>query len=490
MGKLLTNEVGLQMLAEMKRQTAISEAAARDQIAALASQMSSIAKIVRDGYGSVLMDIGDQLNIDWTDGSKSYNVPHDIVHFADVDLKNGDKVPGMYIQWHFCSPFGVQFDAAEAFYYAETELAAGTYNIIVGDNWGDNCKKNEQYQFTLSKPVPAGGQIAGFYSMPDKKAAEWTVQTFTDAKSTTPIETVKPTAGSNGTNLGTLSFAGDGKLNSLQRVAYGYNRWSQSAIRQYLNSAKAAGQWWEPQHKWDRPPAELASKPGFLSGYSDDFLNAIKPVRVRTALKNCGFALPPKHITINFTPANIRKSGSGFDLPVAVAVLTAFGYIRQEMVRATRRRKWDEMISFQKESEALLNATLEMDTDAVAAGIEKIHMDYASTIQYHDENSLSSVLTIAYLSSMKYYFKPIRELPTGRGFADFVYLPKPEYREDYPALVVEMKWNQKAVTAIEQIKEKRYPESLKQYTGDLLLAGISYNKKTKEYQCKIESNHD
>ena len=272
------------MLAEMKRQTAISEAAARDQIAALASQMSSIAKIVRDGYGSVLMDIGDQLNIDWTDGSKSYNVPHDIVHFADVDLKNGDKVPGMYIQWHFCSPFGVQFDAAEAFYYAETELAAGTYNIIVGDNWGNNCKKNEQYQFTLSKPVPAGGQIAGFYSMPDKAAAEWTVQTFTDAKSTTPIETVKPTAGSNGTNLGTLSFAGDGKLNSLQRVAYGYNRWSQSAIRQYLNSAKAAGQWWEPQHKWDRPPAELASKPGFLSGYSDDFLNAIKPVRVRTAL--------------------------------------------------------------------------------------------------------------------------------------------------------------------------------------------------------------
>lgn len=284
MGKLLTNEVGLQMLAEMKRQTAISEAAARDQIAALASQMSSIAKIVRDGYGSVLMDIGDQLNIDWTDGSKSYNVPHDIVHFADVDLKNGDKVPGMYIQWHFCSPFGVQFDAAEAFYYAETELAAGTYNIIVGDNWGTNCKKNEQYQFTLSKPVPKGGQIAGFYSMPDKAPSEWTVQTFTDAKSTTPIETVKPTAGSNGTNLGTLSFAGDGKLNSLQRVAYGYNRWSQSAIRQYLNSAKAAGQWWEPQHKWDRPPAELASKPGFLSGYSDDFLNAIKPVRVRTAL--------------------------------------------------------------------------------------------------------------------------------------------------------------------------------------------------------------
>lgn len=115
-------------------------------------------------------------------------------------------------------------------------------------------------------------------------------------------------------------------------------------------------------------------------------------------------------------------------------------------------------------------------------------MEYASTIQYHDENSLSSVLTIAYLSSMKYYFKPVRELPTGRGFADFVYLPKPEYRDEYPALLVELKWNQKASAAIAQIKEKKYPEVLKHYTGDILLVGISYDKKTKEYQCKIEYN--
>lgn len=76
----------------------------------------------------------------------------------------------------------------------------------------------------------------------------------------------------------------------------------------------------------------------------------------------------------------------------------------------------------------------------VAEGIEKIHMEYASVIQYHNENSLSSVLTIAYLSTMQYYFKPVRELPAGRGFADFVYIPKTEYKADYPALVVEQKW--------------------------------------------------
>ena len=68
-----------------------------------------------------------------------------------------------------------------------------------------------------------------------------------------------------------------------------------------------------------------------------------------------------------------------------------------------------------------------------AEQIEKIHNEYVSVIQYNNENSLSSVLAIAYLSAMQYYFKPIRKLPTGRGFADFVYIPKPEYKADYPA---------------------------------------------------------
>lgn len=243
-----------------------------------------IAGIVRKGLAPKVFNIGDQLIHKWTDGSANYDMPHDIVHFSDVELKNGEIVPGMFMQWHFCSPFCVQFDAEEAFYYAETELAAGTYNVIVGENWGKYCKKNEVYQFTLTKPVPAGGQIAGFTGMPDQAPANWRVSTYESAESTTPIETVTPSAGSNGTNLGTLTAAGDGKLNSIQRVAYGYNRWSQSAIRQYLNSAAAAGQWWKPQNKWDRPPAELASHAGFLAGYSDDFIAAIKAVKVRTAL--------------------------------------------------------------------------------------------------------------------------------------------------------------------------------------------------------------
>ena len=74
-----------------------------------------------------------------------------------------------------------------------------------------------------------------------------------------------------------------------------------------------------------------------------------------------------------------------------------------------------------------------MDGNAVAKGIERIHREYVSAIQYNNENSLSSVSSIAYLSSMQYYFKPIREFPAGRGFADFVlFLPKPEFQNYYP----------------------------------------------------------
>ena len=162
--------------------------------------------------------------------------------------------------------------------------------------------------------------------------------------------------------------------------------------------------------------------------------------------------------------------------------------IRHELNHAVKRTSWNEMMTFQKESLALLDATLEKDGMEVAKGIEKIHTGYFSTIMYHDENSLSSVLTIAYLSSMQYYFKPVRELPTGRGFADFVYIPKPEYKADYPALVVELKWNKTADTALQQIKDRKYPQSLEQYTGNILLVGINYDKKTKEHSCVIEND--
>lgn len=162
--------------------------------------------------------------------------------------------------------------------------------------------------------------------------------------------------------------------------------------------------------------------------------------------------------------------------------------IRSEFLKATKKRKWNELIELQAKSEELLKATFDMDCEFVANTIETFHSEYTSAIAYNDENSLSCVLSIAYLSAMQYYFKPIRELPTGRGFADLVFIPKKEYPE-FPVLLIELKWNKKAKTAIEQIKEKSYVQSLQAYSRNILLVGISYQKKNKSHECVIERNY-
>ena len=160
--------------------------------------------------------------------------------------------------------------------------------------------------------------------------------------------------------------------------------------------------------------------------------------------------------------------------------------IREEMGYAVESNPWKEMIAFMEESEKMLEATLNMDSSTVAEEMEKIHDENVPSVKYNNENSLSSVLTLAYLSAREYYFKPVRELPAGKGFADVVYAPKPKFVGEYPALVVELKWNKDAESAITQIKEKRYPDSIKEYTDNILLVGINYDKKTKKHECIIE----
>ena len=161
--------------------------------------------------------------------------------------------------------------------------------------------------------------------------------------------------------------------------------------------------------------------------------------------------------------------------------------IRQELSIAVENKPWNEFAVFQKESEHLLQATLNRKNQEIANQLDKIHLEFASIIHYNDENSLSSILCIAYLNTMQYYFKPVREMPTGYGFADFIYVPKPEYINTYPALVIELKWNKNVETTLQQIKDKKYTSALTSYTGRILLVGITYNKKTKKHECLTES---
>lgn len=161
--------------------------------------------------------------------------------------------------------------------------------------------------------------------------------------------------------------------------------------------------------------------------------------------------------------------------------------IRQEFLRAVKSGKWTDFETFEFQSQELLQATLDQDEPLVAEKIEQLHQQYIPVLQYNNENSLASVITLAYLSTLQYYFRPVREMPTGRGFADIVYIPKPEYKLDYPALVIELKWNKDADTALQQIQRQQYPEALLPYTDDILLVGINYDKRSKKHECRISA---
>lgn len=159
--------------------------------------------------------------------------------------------------------------------------------------------------------------------------------------------------------------------------------------------------------------------------------------------------------------------------------------IHEEFMRAVKVGGWDGLVQALSHSRQLLKNTWALDEKAVADNIAAVHNETASILQYNSENALTCVILIAYYSAKSYYLTPILELPSGKGFADVVYLPKRQM--DIPALVVELKWNQSAEGAVSQIKEKGYADWIKGYTGDILLVGINYSIKTKEHSCSIET---
>ena len=134
-------------------------------------------------------------------------------------------------------------------------------------------------------------------------------------------------------------------------------------------------------------------------------------------------------------------------------------------------------------SEKLLEATIRGDVEAVAKGIDEVHSANVSVLAYNNELALSCVVTIAYYIARKDYTL-VRELPTGKGFADIAFIPR-KYT-DKPAMIVELKWDESAEGAIRQIKEKKYTGALEEYVENLLLVGINYDKKSKKHTCVIE----
>ena len=135
-----------------------------------------------------------------------------------------------------------------------------------------------------------------------------------------------------------------------------------------------------------------------------------------------------------------------------------------------------------KDSKKLLESTWNGDEEAVAEGVGKAHREACSILEYNNEGSFQSAIHLAYYYARSYY-TIVNELPAGKGVADCAFIP---YKPDVPAIIIELKKDDTVENAIDQIKERKYPEALEKYKDNLLLVGISYDSKTKEHFCKIE----
>ena len=246
---------------------------------------SVFREIVRLGKAEDYAPVGTQISDTWekTAGGTTYEAPWDVVHHG---------ADGTYLEQHYATPDGVPFDEPEAIYYAAAGgLPAGTYHIDIGVKYGTGWVVGQAIQFTLANAMAEGDQLVVNCGTDNANnptnGRAWNVY----AKGSTTSKEHGTTAnGTGGTSLGTIGATNahtpSGQLNAVSRVVYGYNRWSQSAMRQYLNSTAAAGNWWISQNDWDRPPAVAATMRGWLAGCTEDFLNILEPVEIVTALNN------------------------------------------------------------------------------------------------------------------------------------------------------------------------------------------------------------
>ena len=276
----------MEIAAQLVHQNTILERMAIAQGAELPDvDWNEIAEIVRGGNASRDFNIGDQIVDSWTnDNGVKYAFPWDVVAFGNFEKHDGTTVPGMVLQAHYSDPVSMPFSGYVALLACPSGLAAGTYHFKCSAAWG-NIAANTDYQFTLTQAVPENGLVCGPQNWPDVAVANWKITTYASNTSTTPIEQVALTAGNGGTDLGTFTPGySSATMNGYQVTAYGYNRWSKSAIRQWLNSDAAAGAWWHPQTAWDMAPSKASQNRGFLAGFSDDFKHILHETKIKTAL--------------------------------------------------------------------------------------------------------------------------------------------------------------------------------------------------------------
>jgi len=157
--------------------------------------------------------------------------------------------------------------------------------------------------------------------------------------------------------------------------------------------------------------------------------------------------------------------------------------IQQEWVDTIEQSKYYGYVTnYINNSKQLLEETWNSNEEYVAKSLDDAHTENTSILTYNNEISLKAVVAYAYMFARSCY-TVVREMPTGKGFADIAYIP---VSKTNPAMVIELKFNKAIDTAIDQIKNKNYPKGLEHYRGNMLLVGITYDKVTKKHECKIE----
>ena len=275
----------------ISHQNAAIDLLASDKRSALAHDVATVANMCAKGEILEVMDYGDYIDPAWSEGENNYNPAMNLCHEADAELEDGETIHGAYFEWDKTTPTGVPFDEPEAIAYFDGTECAGDAYIEISVAYGDGWKAGDGIQITLTEAPAEGDQLVISLGTDTKNdptnGRTWNVY----AKgSTTSKQTGTTSKGKNGTKIGATSTVDtmhtNGKVNAPQRVVYGYNRWSQSALRQRLNSEAAAGAWWTPQNDWDRPPAQAATLAGFLAGYAEDVRRHFKPIKVVTVANN------------------------------------------------------------------------------------------------------------------------------------------------------------------------------------------------------------
>lgn len=255
--------------------------------------IESVAKLCQSGKILNVMDYGDQIRPMWTEGDVEYIPALNFCHEADATLEDQTTIHGAYFEWDKTTPTGVPFDAPEAIYYFDgTEVTeVGDCYITIGASYGSGWVAESSIQITLTAVPDAGDQLViscGENASNDPtNGRTWNIYAKGD---TTVKQTGTTSSGTSGTKLGETSSTSahhtNGNVNAPSRAVYGYGRWSQSALRQRLNSTAAAGSWWTAQNAWDRPPAQASSVDGFLHGYDESVYRYFKPIKVTTIACN------------------------------------------------------------------------------------------------------------------------------------------------------------------------------------------------------------